>query len=67
MDNKRLLELHQHLGDALRLVAAELEGEKCLHDEAMELTTMGGPENRKFWCSECGESWEEEFDNELEP
>lgn len=58
---KELASIYRDLSNILERIGALAADVGCLHSNAYELTTMGGPEKRRFFCPDCGEDIEEDF------
>ena len=60
-----LYKVYQSLKDSMMILQLMLAEVGCVHSNSIEVTTMDGTNTRKFFCQDCGETIEEEINNEL--
>jgi len=49
--------------DLARTLDSMLIDTGCTHADKLDISTMGNPKMRKFYCHDCDETIEEEWDN----
>lgn len=68
MNNADLVKIKDMLVKITNYIDKSIDEDEngCLHeDNVTDLTTMGSG-NKKFKCFDCGEAWEEKFEDEIQ-
>jgi len=62
---KSLAAVRGHLTQATEILAGMIDERGCLHEDRVDISTMGGG-MRKYYCVDCEEWIEEEWDDDVE-